>query len=118
MTGGPRTAFETFKRDKTLQNLQKTYCHGTPASIRLAFAMWSWQFKWYGPKGGEHREVLSRRNWMPHDQPIVCPQCGFVFSFVGCNDFHLNPKDCKASEWVDIKDGKAFPVTCIMPRSG
>jgi len=70
--------------------------------------MWTWSFKWYGPKGGEHRAVFGKSNWMPHEQPKVCPKCGFVFSFLGCDQLHFNK--CTGRRFLDIKDGIAFEV--------
>lgn len=100
--------FQAFLRERTLRNLQRRYCHGGPHSIRFDFAMWTWSFKWYGPKGGERRDVFGKRNWMPHEQPKVCSKCGFVFSFLGCDRLHLG--ECNGRRFIDIKDGIAFEV--------
>ena len=109
--------FEAFCKERTPKNLQRTYCHGGPHSIRYNFAMWSWSFKWYGPKGGERRDVFGKRNWMPHEQPRVCPRCGFIFSFIGCDSFHLDSRDCDSTRWLHIKDGVPFEIQVIDSES-
>ena len=77
------------------------FCHGTPLSIRLDFAMWSYSFKRIGPRSYGRWQRISlgnppRRDWTPHKQPIVCPKCAFVFSFEGCTNFHFKNGNC---EW-------------------
>ena len=93
---------------------EKSYCHGDEHSIRYHFGMWTWQFQHYGPKDGLRRDTLGKRNWMPHEQPKVCPKCGFIFSFIGCDRLHLSK--CTGKRFIDIQDGIAHDVITVEPQ--
>jgi hypothetical protein len=93
---------------------EKSYCHGDEHSIRYSFGMWTWQFQHFGPKGGLRRDTLGKRNWMPHEQPKVCPRCGFIFSFFGCDRLHFS--ECTGKRFIDIQNGIAHEAITIEPR--
>lgn len=78
--------------------------------------MWSWSFKRIGPRSyGRFQKLLlgnpARRNWTPHSQPTICTDCGFIFSFEGCDTFHLlsSCPVCKVAYQKDQHTHKECP---------